>query len=71
MPFPLVDVPRAESELWSCRDWLPQVRVRLRTALSRGCGCAPRRTQWEFFCPLLAFVVFRGLAPAPVEALLL
>jgi hypothetical protein len=45
MPFPLVVVPLAESERWSCRGWLPQVRVRLRTALSRGCGRASRRTQ--------------------------
>jgi hypothetical protein len=60
MAFPLVVVPLVENEHWSCRDWLPQVRVRLR----------PEEVN-EFFRPLLACVVLRGLALAPVEALLL
>jgi hypothetical protein len=71
MPFPLVVVALVESERWSCRHWLPQVRVRLRAALFRdGVAVRPEELN-EFFRPLLPCVVLRGLALAPVEALLL
>jgi hypothetical protein len=68
MPFPLVVVPLVESERWSCRG--PRCVCDCAPLFPEGVTVRPEELN-EFFYPLLACVVLRGLALAPINSILL
>jgi hypothetical protein len=70
MPFPRVAGLFVGSERWSGLGCLLQVRVRLRTALSKCVAVCPEKLN-EFFGPLLTCGILRALTSAAKSSLAL